>query len=192
MLPALPLKLRKKTFNQESMGWISGLQMPQAKIKTNTTWEDLLYWSSQDIIVHLEGRGSCLQAWEGQSPGCHMPLSHEVVAFQILHRLFRALGQEDIHILVHFLRDNVLPFILWQAFYLQLTSFIYLIFTCYVSDLIVRNGISTLGVLWIWSSWRGEMEQLLCTLTSFQLPDRLWLQSSKMARLGEQLYKCCS
>ena len=93
-----------------------------------------------------------------------MPFTQEVDVFQILHHLFRALGQEGIHIPIYFLRDNVLPFILCQAFYLQLTSFIYLIFTCYVSDLIVRNGISTLGVLWIWSSQRGEMEQSLCAL----------------------------
>lgn len=85
-----------------------------------------------------------------------MPFTWEVDAFQILHHLFRAQGQEGIHIPIYFLRDNVLPFILCQAFYLQLTSFIYLIFTCYVSDLIVRNGISTLGVLWIWSSHRGK------------------------------------
>lgn len=60
------------------------------------------------------------------------------------------------HIPIYFLRDNVLPFILCQAFYLQLTNFIYLIFTCYVSDLIVHNGLSTLGVSWIWSRQRGK------------------------------------
>lgn len=107
-------------------------------------------------MVCLEGHNSCLQVRKGRSPGCHMPFTREVDAFQILHHLFRALGQEGIHIPIYFLRDNVLPFILCQAFYLQLTSFIYLIFTCYVSDLIVRNGISTLGVLWIWSSQRGK------------------------------------
>lgn len=101
-----------------------------------------------------------------------MPFTQEMDAVQILHRLFRALGQEGIHIPIYFLRDNILPFILCQALYLQLTSFIYLIFTCYVSDLIVRNGTCTLGVLWIWSSQRGETEQLLCVLIYFQLPAR--------------------
>lgn len=85
-----------------------------------------------------------------------MPFTREADAFQILHGLFRAPGQEGIHLPIYFLRGNVLPFILCQAFYLQLTSFIYLIFTCYVSDLIVRNGISTLGALWIRSSLRGK------------------------------------
>lgn len=96
------------------------------------------------------------------------------------------------HIPIYFLKDNILPFILCQAFYLQLTNSINLIFTCYVSDLIVHNGISTLGVLWIWSRQRGEMEQSLHALTHFQLPARPWLQSSRMGRLGEQMYKCYS
>lgn len=143
-------------------------------------------------MVCLEGHSSCLQVRKGRSPGCHMLFTREADAFQILHRLFRAPGQEGMHIPIHFLGDNVLPFILCQAFYLQLTSFIYLIFTCYVSDLIVRNGVSALGVSWIWSSQRGEMEQSLHALIYLPLPARAWLQSSRMGRRGEQMYKRCS
>jgi len=93
---------------------------------------------------------------EGRRSGCHMPSTREADAFRILHHLFMALGQEGIHIPIYFLRDNILPSVLCQAFYLQLNSFIYLIFTCYVSDLIVRNAISALGVSRIRSSREGK------------------------------------
>lgn len=115
--------------------------------------------------------------------------TQEVDALQILHRLFRALGQEGVHIPVRFPRDNVLPFILGQAFYLQLTSFIYLIFACYVSDFIARNGLTASGALRGRGRRRGA-QRLLCA--RFQVPARPQLQSTRLGRPREETHKCCS
>lgn len=153
MSPALLLGLKTRTSNQQSVGWTLRPPNATSRDQHHTRLAVLIFPRHHG----MSGRTQLLpQVRKERSPGCHTPSTPELDAFQILHNLWRALGQEGIHIPIYFLRDNVLPFILCQAFYLQLASFIYLIFTCYVSDLIVRNGISTLGVLWIWSSRRGK------------------------------------
>lgn len=153
MSPALLLGLKTRTSNQQSVGWTLRPPNATSRDQHHTRLAVLMFPRHHGMF----GRSQLLPPGKERArPGLPHAFHPELDAFQILYNLWRALGQEGIHIPIYFLRDNVLPFILCQAFYLQLASFIYLIFTCYVSDLIVRNGISTLGVLWIWSSRRGR------------------------------------